>query len=105
MDLCLGAACNRSRATEVSYVCGSRSWAREGRNENTAVLTGRQAGTGLCQSQDRRAMVQAENNKGGGVFARGSDCNRVGLSGLRNKKTGIRGDPHRSQGIPGRALS
>ncbi|MEP2580271.1 MAG: carboxypeptidase-like regulatory domain-containing protein, partial [Roseibium sp.] len=54
---------------ELTYVMQFTAAAREGRNENTAVLTGRQAGTGtVMQSQTARAMVKLNNS--GGVFAR-----------------------------------
>jgi uncharacterized repeat protein (TIGR01451 family) len=73
---------------ELSYVMHFTAAAREGRNENTAVLSGRQAGTGTPrQSPVARAMVRLDNS--GGVFARqgtvvGSvfmDCNGDGIRG------------------------
>ena len=74
---------------ELTYVMQFTAAAREGRNENTAVLTGRQAGTGtVMQSQTARAMVKLNNS--GGVFAReatviGSvfmDCDKDGILSL-----------------------
>ncbi|PJE26249.1 hypothetical protein PSM7751_01392 [Pseudooceanicola marinus] len=73
---------------ELSYVMLFTAAAREGRNENTAILSGRQAGTGtLRQSPLARAVVRLDNS--GGVFARegtvvGSvfmDCDRNGIRG------------------------
>ena len=82
---------------EVSYVMQFTAAAREGRNENTAVLTGRQAGTGIViQSQTARAMVKLNNS--GGVFAR--EATVIGSVFLDCDKNGIRGD-HTEPGIPG----
>ncbi|SFE96609.1 conserved repeat domain-containing protein [Sulfitobacter brevis] len=73
---------------ELSYVMHFTAAAREGRNENTALLSGRQAGTGTPrQSAPARAVVQLTN--AGGVFARegtviGSvfmDCDGDGIRG------------------------
>jgi len=73
---------------ELSYVMLFSAVAREGRNENTAILSGRQAGTGILrQSPLARAVVRLDNS--GGVFARegtviGSvfmDCDRNGIRG------------------------
>ena len=73
---------------ELSYVMRFTAAARSGRNENTALLTGRQAGTGTVrQSAVARAIVDLDNS--GGVFARqgtviGSvfmDCNADGIRG------------------------
>lgn len=71
---------------ELSYLLHFTAAAREGRNENTALLAGRQAGTGvLQQSPLARTTVRLDNS--GGVFARqgtviGSvflDCNGNGI--------------------------
>ncbi|MEQ3624495.1 MAG: carboxypeptidase-like regulatory domain-containing protein, partial [Marinobacter sp.] len=71
---------------ELSYLLHFTAAAREGRNENTALLAGRQAGTGvLQQSPLARTSVRLDNS--GGVFARqgtviGSvflDCNGNGI--------------------------
>lgn len=73
---------------ELSYVMQVTAAAREGRLDNTAVLSGRQAGTGTPHSSPRaRASVRLDNS--GGVFARegtviGSvfmDCDGDGLRG------------------------
>ncbi|MGV8984783.1 MAG: hypothetical protein ACOH2H_00650 [Cypionkella sp.] len=73
---------------ELTYVMQFTAVARQGRNENTAVLSGRQAGTGTPrQSSVARAMVRLDNS--GGVFARqgtviGSvfmDCDANGIRG------------------------
>ncbi|WP_341235635.1 hypothetical protein [uncultured Sulfitobacter sp.] len=73
---------------ELTYVMQFTAAAREGRNENTAVLSGRQAGTGTPrQSPVARTMVRLDNS--GGVFSRqgtviGSvfmDCNADGIRG------------------------
>lgn len=71
---------------ELSYVVQFTAAAREGRNENTALLSGSQAGTGTYRASPlARAVVDLSNS--GGVFARegtvvGSvymDCNANGL--------------------------
>lgn len=83
---------------ELSYVMQFSAAAREGRNENTAILSGRQAGTGtLQQSQTARAMVRLDNS--GGVFARQGtvlgavfmDCNGNGLRDRVEDEPGIPG--------------
>ncbi|HBR35806.1 MAG TPA: hypothetical protein DD939_00710, partial [Sulfitobacter pontiacus] len=82
---------------ELTYVMQFTAAAREGRNENTAVLTGRQAGTGtVMQSQTARAMVKLNNS--GGVFAR--EATVIGSVFMDCDKDGIRGD-HTEPGIPG----
>jgi len=74
---------------ELTYVMQFTAAAREGRNENTAVLTGRQAGTGtVMQSQTARAMVKLNNS--GGVFAR--EATVIGSVFMDCDKDGIRGD-------------
>lgn len=83
---------------ELSYVMQFSAAAREGRIENTAILSGRQAGTGaLQQSQTARAMVRLDNS--GGVFARQGtvlgavfmDCNGNGLRDRAKDEPGIPG--------------
>jgi len=83
---------------ELSYVMQFSAAAREGRIENTAILSGRQAGTGaLQQSQTARAMVRLDNS--GGVFARQGtvlgavfmDCNGNGLRDRAEDEPGIPG--------------
>ncbi|MEP3686281.1 MAG: hypothetical protein ABJN05_04195 [Sulfitobacter dubius] len=83
---------------ELSYVMLFSAAAREGRNENAAILSGRQAGTGtLRQSQTSRAMVRLDNS--GGVFARQGtvlgavfmDCNGNGLRDRASDEPGIPG--------------
>ncbi|WP_095590615.1 DUF11 domain-containing protein [Actibacterium ureilyticum] len=73
---------------ELRYVMRFTAAAREGRNENTALLSGRQAGNGvLRRSPLARAVVKLDNS--GGVFARegtvlGSvfmDCDGNGIRG------------------------
>lgn len=83
---------------ELTYVMQFSAAAREGRNENTAILSGRQAGTGMPhQSQTARAMVRLDNS--GGVFARQGtvlgavfmDCNGNGLRDRASDEPGIPG--------------
>ena len=73
-------------SVEMTYLVHFSAGAREGRNENTALLHGRQAGTGTYrQSPLARAVVRLDNS--GGVFSRqgtiiGSvfmDCNGNGI--------------------------
>jgi uncharacterized repeat protein (TIGR01451 family) len=86
---------------ELSYVVQFTAAAQEGRNENTAVLSGSQAGTGTYRTSSvARAVVDLDNS--GGVFARegtviGSvfmDCNANGIRD-EDDDTGI------EPGIPG----
>ncbi|KMK67814.1 DUF11 domain-containing protein [Puniceibacterium sp. IMCC21224] len=86
---------------ELSYVMHFTAAAREGRNENSALLSGRQAGTGTArQSPLARAMVRLDNS--GGVFSRQGtvvgtvfmDCDGNGV------QDDIQGD-EREPGIPG----
>ncbi|MGB3244493.1 MAG: hypothetical protein WBB25_08160, partial [Sulfitobacter sp.] len=82
---------------ELTYVMHFTAAAREGRNENTAVLSGRQAGTGsLRQSPVARAMVRLDNS--GGVFARQGTV--IGSVFMDCDANGIRGD-FSEPGIPG----
>ena len=83
---------------ELTYVMQFSAAAREGRNENTAILSGRQAGTGMLhQSQTARAMVRLDNS--GGVFSRQGtvlgavfmDCNGNGLRDRASDEPGIPG--------------
>ncbi len=77
---------------ELRYTMLFTAAAREGRNENTAILSGRQAGTGVVrQSPLARAVVRLDNS--GGVFSRegtviGSvfmDCDGNGIRGGRDE--------------------
>ncbi|MDO6730943.1 hypothetical protein Q4577_13000 [Marinovum sp. 2_MG-2023] len=86
---------------EMSYVMSVGAATREGDLENTALLTGRQAGTGtVMQSAPARAVVRLDNS--GGVFARQGtvlgtvfmDCNGNGIQDQDD------GQPH-EPGIPG----
>jgi uncharacterized repeat protein (TIGR01451 family) len=82
---------------ELTYVMRFTAAAVEGRNENTAVLSGRQAGTGtLRQSPVARAMVRLNNS--GGVFAREGTV--IGSVFMDCDGDGIRGDIT-EPGIPG----
>ncbi|SNR59541.1 hypothetical protein [Puniceibacterium sediminis] len=82
---------------ELTYVMHFTAAAREGRNENTAVLSGRQAGTGTPrQSNVARAMVRLDNS--GGVFAREGTV--IGSVFMDCDANGIRGDIS-EPGIPG----
>lgn len=82
---------------ELTYVMQFSAAAREGRNENTAVLSGRQAGTGTPrQSPIARAMVRLDNS--GGVFARQGTV--IGSVFMDCDANGIRGD-FSEPGIPG----
>ncbi|EAQ02245.1 hypothetical protein OB2597_19221 [Pseudooceanicola batsensis HTCC2597] len=82
---------------ELSYVLQFTAAAREGRNENAAILAGRQAGTGvLRQSVVARSVVRLGNS--GGVFAREGTV--VGSVFMDCDGNGIRGD-HDEPGIPG----
>ncbi|WP_372834417.1 DUF11 domain-containing protein, partial [Puniceibacterium confluentis] len=82
---------------ELTYVMRFTAAAREGRNENTAVLSGRQAGTGTPrQSPVARAMVRLDNS--GGVFARQGTV--IGSVFMDCDADGIRGDIT-EPGIPG----
>ncbi|MFT6527194.1 MAG: putative repeat protein (TIGR01451 family) [Celeribacter sp.] len=85
---------------DLSYVVQFTAAATEGRNENTALLSGSQAGTGTYRASSvARAVVDLNNS--GGVFARegiviGSvfmDCN---ANGMRDAD-----DDHAEPGIPG----
>ncbi|GAA6200164.1 hypothetical protein NBRC116599_13890 [Aquicoccus sp. SU-CL01552] len=86
---------------ELSYVMSVGVAAREGDLENTALLSGRQAGTGvLMQSAPARAVVRLDNS--GGVLSRQGtvlgtvfmDCNANGIQDRAD------GEPH-EPGIPG----
>ncbi|WP_297778116.1 hypothetical protein [uncultured Roseovarius sp.] len=82
---------------ELTYVMRFTAAAREGRNENTAVLSGRQAGTGTPrQSPIARAMVRLDNS--GGVFARQGTV--IGSVFMDCDGNGTRGDSP-EPGIPG----
>lgn len=82
---------------ELSYVMSVGAAAREGKLENTALLSGRQAGTGtLMQSAPARAMVRLDNS--GGVFSRQGTV--VGTVFMDCDGNGIQGD-WREPGIPG----
>jgi uncharacterized repeat protein (TIGR01451 family) len=82
---------------ELTYVMHFTAAAREGRNENTAVLSGRQAGTGtLRESNVARAMVRLDNS--GGVLARQGTV--IGSVFMDCDANGIRGDVS-EPGIPG----
>lgn len=84
-------------AHEVTYVMQFTAAAREGPNENTAVLTGNQAGTGVPrQSPHALATVRLDNT--GGVFARNGTV--IGTVFMDCDGNGIPGD-HREPGIPG----
>ena len=72
---------------ELSYVMQFSAAAREGRIENTAILSGRQAGTGACCISRRPPAPWCGSDNSGGVFARQGtvlgavfmDCNGNGL--------------------------
>lgn len=82
---------------ELTYVLQFTAAAREGRNENTALLSGRQAGTGTPrQSPLARAMVRLDNS--GGVFARQGTV--IGSVFMDCDGDGIRSDAT-EPGIPG----
>lgn len=82
---------------ELRYVLAVGAAAREGRLENTALLTGRQAGTGsLMQSAPARAMLRLDNS--GGVFARQGTV--IGTVFMDCDGDGRQGD-WREPGIPG----
>ncbi|WP_163850858.1 DUF11 domain-containing protein [Pseudooceanicola aestuarii] len=82
---------------ELRYVMQYTAAAREGRNENTAILSGRQAGTGtLRQSQTARSVLRLDNS--GGVFSRQGGV--IGSVFMDCDADGIRG-PQDEPGIPG----
>lgn len=87
-------------AYELNYVLQFTAAAQEGRNENTALVSGNQAGTGT-QRRSPVARAVVDLNTSGGVFSRegtviGSvfmDCN---ANGIRDED-----DDHAEPGIPG----
>ena len=82
---------------ELSYVVQFTAAAKEGRNENTALVSGSQAGTGTYrQSPVARAVVDLNNS--GGVFAREGTV--IGSVFMDCNADGIRGDAN-EPGIPG----
>ncbi|KAA8605277.1 hypothetical protein AL036_19840 [Salipiger aestuarii] len=82
---------------ELSYVMSVGAAAREGDLENTALLSGRQAGTGTAlQSAPARATVRLDNS--GGVFARQGTI--LGTVFMDCDANGIQ-DDWREPGIPG----
>ncbi len=82
---------------DLGYVMTVGAAAREGDLENTALLSGRQAGTGTqLQSAPARAVVRLDNS--GGVFARQGTI--LGTVFMDCDANGIQGD-RREPGIPG----
>lgn len=83
---------------ELTYVMQFTAAAREGRSENTALLSGRQAGTGtLRQSQTARAVVRVDNS--GGVFA--SQGTVLGAVFMDCNANGIQDEVSDEPGVPG----
>ena len=84
-------------AHEMTYVMQFTAAAREGPNENSAILTGNQAGTGVTR-QSPLALATVRLDNAGGVFARNGTV--IGTVFMDCDGNGIPGD-HNEPGIPG----
>ncbi|WP_106743904.1 carboxypeptidase regulatory-like domain-containing protein [Yoonia maritima] len=82
---------------ELTYVLSFTSQARVGRNYNTAILDGRQAGTGDYLSSNVASTYVTHDNSGG-VFAR--EASIIGSVFMDCNGDGLRDGPE-ERGVPG----